>query len=225
MKHLLLLSLFICSVAFAQDPVTKNIGDYHTLKVFNGLHVELKKSGSSKVEIEGAKSDDVVIKNSDGVLKIRLQFPDSFTAEGVRIVLYYNKPIQVLDANEGAEIHSEKTIKQKQLEVKVQEGAKIITAVNVDYLTVKSVTGGLIKLSGSTGNQNVEATTGGIYEGYELKSDHASVTAASGAQVRVTASDFLDARVRFGGNIYYMGNPETLKTKKVIGGSIKPASH
>ena len=225
MKHLLFVSLLICSVAFAQEPITKKVGDYHTLKVYNALHVELKKSSSSKVEIMGAKSEDVVLKNSDGVLKIRLQFPDSFTAENVRIVLYYNKPIQVLDSNEGAHIVSEKTIKQKQLEVKVQEGAKIICPVKVDYLTVKSVTGGLIQLSGSTSNQNVEATTGGIYEGYELKSDHASVLSASGAQVRVNASDLLDARVRFGGNIHYMGNPETLKTKKVIGGVIRPASH
>lgn len=225
MKQLLLVSLLICSVAFAQEPISKNVGDYHTLKVFNGLHVELKKSGGSKVEIHGAQSEDVVVKNSDGILKIRLQFPDRFTAEGVRITLYYNNPIQVLDANEGAEIISQKTIKQKQLEVKVQEGAKIITDINVDYLTVKSVTGGLIKLSGSTSNQNVEATTGGIYEGYELKSDHASVTSASGALVRITAADLLDARVRFGGTIYYQGNPETLKTKKVIGGTISKAIH
>ena len=110
MKNLLLLSLLICSVAFAQEPITKTVGDYHTLKVFNGLHVELKKSSTSKVEIIGAKSEDVVLKNSNGILKIRLQFPDSFTAEDVRIILNYNKPIQVLDANEGAHIISDKNI-------------------------------------------------------------------------------------------------------------------
>lgn len=225
MKNLLIVSLLICAVAFGQEPITKKVGDYHTLKVFNGLHVELQKSGSSKIEIQGAKSDDVVIKNADGVLKIRLQFPDSFTAEGVRIKLFYNQPIQVIDANEGSEIISDKTIKQKQLELKVQEGAKIITDVKVDYLTVKTVTGGLIKLSGSTSNQNIEANTGGIYEGYELKSEHATANSSSGAFVRVTVSDLLDANVRFGGNIYYQGNPKTLKTKKVIGGKILPAQH
>ena len=38
-------------------------------------------------------SKDVSIKNVDGILKIRLHFPDSFTAEDVKIVLYYSNNI------------------------------------------------------------------------------------------------------------------------------------
>jgi hypothetical protein len=155
------------------------------------------------------------------VLKIRLHFPDSFTAEDVKIVLYYSKNIDVLDANEGGTIFSDVTINQQHVEVKVQEGAKIYLDVDTKHLTVKAVSGGIIELTGATQNQNVEATTGGIYEAYELQSQQAIVTAASGATVEVNANEILDAKVRFGGNIYYIGTPEVLKTKKVIGGVIK----
>jgi len=221
MKKLTLLLVFISTISFAQENITTKLGDFHTLKVYNGLTVELQQAKTAKVEITGSQSKDVSIKNVDGVLKIRLHFPDSFTAEDVKIVLFYTKNLDVLDANEGGTIFSDATINQQHIEVKVQEGAKIYLAVKTKHLTVKAVSGGIIELTGSTENQNVEATTGGIYEAFELQSKQAIITSASGANVEVNTSEILDAKVRFGGNIYYKGNPEVLKTKKVIGGVIK----
>ena len=220
MKKITLLLILISTIGMSQETITTKLGDFHTLKVFNGLTVELQKAATSKVVITGSQSEDVSIKNADGVLKIRLHFPDSFTAEDVKIVMYYSKDIDVLDANEGGEIFSNETLKQQHLEVKTQEGAKINLAVNTKHLTVKSVSGGIIELTGVTENQTVEATTGGIYEAFEMQSKQAIVTAASGANVEISISEILDAKVRFGGNIYYKGTPEVLKTKKVIGGKI-----
>lgn len=222
MKKLTVLLILSCSLLFAQESITKNLGDFKTLKVYNGLTVELQKSSTSKIEITGSKSENVSVKNSNGILKIRLKFPESIMVEDVKIKLFYSKEIAVLDANEGAEIFSEEIINQQHLEVKVQEGARIDLSVEVKYLTVKAVSGGFIKLKGATKNQNVEATTGGIYEGYNLQSSEAFVTSASGARAEVKTSEILDAKVRFGGTIYYKGAPEVLKTKKIIGGTIKP---
>lgn len=221
MKNITMLLFLACSMVFGQETITKKLGEFNELKVFNGLTVELKKSNESKIEISGSQSKDVTVKNSNGILKVRLQFPESFIAEDVRIVLFYNDNIDILDANEGATIISDNTIKQQHLEVKVQEGAKIYLAVNTKHLTVKSVSGGLIELSGSTENQNIEATTGGIYEGYKLISKQTIAVAASGATTEVYTTEILDAKVRFGGTIHYKGTPEVLKTKKIIGGVIK----
>ena len=221
MKKLIVLLVLISTVGFSQEKITTKLGDFHTLKVYNGLTVELQKGETSKVVITGSQSKDVSIKNVDGILKIRLHFPDSFTAEDVKIVLYYANNLDVLDANEGGTIFSDTTIKQQHIEVKVQEGAKIYLAVDTKHLTVKAVSGGIIELTGATENQNIEATTGGIYKAFELQSKQTIVIAASGANVEVKTSEILDAKVRFGGNIYYKGTPEVLKTKKVIGGVIK----
>lgn len=221
MKKLSLLLVLTCSMVFAQEQITKNVGDFNTLKVFNGLKVEIQKSNSSKIEITGSQSEEVTVKNSNGILKIRLKFPDSFTAEGVKILLFYDTSITVLDANEGAMIVSDEKIIQQQLEVKVQEGAKIKAQVDIKYLVVKAVSGGNIKLSGSTQNQTIEANTGAVYEAYDLESKQTVVVAASGANVKVNTTEVLDAKVLFGGTIYYRGNPEVLKTKKIIGGTIK----
>ncbi|SDW09058.1 Putative auto-transporter adhesin, head GIN domain [Lutibacter oricola] len=221
MKKLILVFVLISTIGFAQESITKNLGDFNQLKVYNGLDVELKKGSESKIEITGSQAEDVTIKNSNGTLKIRLKFPERFTSDDVNIVVYYSKDIDILDANEGAEIFSEEKIKQSHLEVKVQEGAKIDLDIKVKHLEVKCVTGGIINLEGKATNQTIEATTGGVYDGYNLQSITVMVTAASGAKAEVDAKELLDAKVRFGGNIYYKGTPETIKSKKIIGGTIK----
>ena len=220
MKKLTLFFILVSAILFAQEPITTNLGDFNTIKVYNGLTVELQKSTSPKIEISGPKANDVSVNNSNGTLKIRLKFPKGFIAENVKIVLYYNKDIVVLDANEGASIISDETIKQQHLEVRTQEGARIKLAIDTKYLVVKSVSGGYIMLSGTTENQTVESTTGGIYSGFDLESKQAIVLSSSGANVEVTASELLDASVRFGGSIFYKGTPEILKTKITIGGTI-----
>jgi len=221
MKKLALLLTLSCTILFAQESITKNLGDFNTIKVYNGLTVELQKSSTSKIEISGMKSEEVSVKNSNGILKIRLQFPEGFTSEDIKIILYYNSNINVLDANEGAKIISDAIIKQQHLEVKVQEGANIKLRVETKHLVVKAVSGGVITLTGATENQTIEATTGAIYNAYDLQSKQTIVTAASGATVEVKTSEVLDAQVRFGGTILYKGTPEVLKTKKIIGGTIK----
>lgn len=221
MKKLAVLLTLTCSIIFAQEPITKNLGDFNIIKVYNGLTVELQKSKTSKIEISGPKSEDVTVKNSNGILKIRLKFPESFVAEDAKIIIYYNSNINVFDANEGGKIFSKEVVNQQHIEVKVQEGAIIEMPIKTKHLVVKAVSGGFIELSGVTQNQTIEATTGATYKAFNVQSKQAIVTAASGARAEVKISEVLDAKVRFGGTIYYKGTPEVLKTKKIIGGTIK----
>ena len=220
MKKLTVLLLLISATLFAQEPITTKLGDVNELKVFNGLTVKLVKSSSAKIEISGSQADDVSIKNADGVLKIRLKFPESFIAEDANIVLYYANNIAILDANEGAHIISDEVINQQHLEVKVQEGAKINLDVQIKHLSVKTVSGGIITLTGNTDNQTVEANTGGIYYGFDLQSKQTIVNSAAGSTAEVRASEILDAKAQFGGTILYEGSPEVLKSKTVVKGTI-----
>ena len=52
-------------------------------------------------------------------------------------------------------------------------------------------------------------------------SDNTSIRAGSGAKAEVNAGETLNAKVSFGGSIFYKGNPEVIKDKKVAGGIIK----
>jgi hypothetical protein len=219
-KKLCILFLGCTSFIFAQER-TQNIGDVNEIKIFNGLSVEIQRSDMAKIELSGKKTDDVMIKNINGKLKLSLKFPELFNPDQVKIIIYYNQDLKTLDANEGSAINSDEKIDQVNLNIKTQEGAYINVPVDVKYLTIKAVSGGSIKIRGKAANQDVEVTTGGVYEAYELISEYADVVAASGGKAEVTVSNLLDAKVRFGGNIYYKGNPEKVNTRKIIGGHIK----
>lgn len=209
----------------SQSTVNQNLGDFTTLKVFNGIEVELIKSNEQKIEIRGKKSEKVTIKNVDKTLKLTLPFslkPENNSADGEVIVkLFYSSNIDVIDANEGATITG-KDINQEKLVVNSQERALINLVVNTKYIEVKTSSGGIIKLSGTTKHQDVNLDLYGVYHGFNLKTENTStVKAGTGAKAEIFAGETLTAKVSFGGSIFYKGNPELIKDKKVIGGIIQ----
>ena len=226
MKNLLFIcALMLSFITFSQSIVSKNLGDFTTLKVYNGIEVELIKSEEQKIEITGEKSEKTKIKNVNNILKISLPFslkPDNNSAEGkILVKLYYNKNIAIIDANEGSTITG-KDFNQEKVEVNSQERAFINLVINVKHLEVRASSGGIIKLSGEAKNQNVDLDLYGIYHGFNLKTiNNSTVRAGTGAKAEVLTGETLNAKVSFGGSIFYKGNPEVIKDKKVIGGIIK----
>ena len=226
MKKLVLLTiLFVAFLTNAQTKVTKNLGDYTTLKVYNGIEVELIKATEEKLEITGEKSEMVKIKNVNNTLKLSLPFsikPADNAANGkVLIKIYYKNNIDVIDANEGATITG-KDFNQDKIEVNAQERAFINLTLTTKELKVRTSSGGIIKLSGTTNNQEVDVDLYGIYHGFNMKAAQKSaVKAGTGAKAEINADKKLKATVSFGGSIFYKGNAEVIKDKKVIGGIIQ----
>jgi len=222
MKNSVTIILLFFTVSFtAQTAITKNLGDFSILKVYNGIHIELIKSNEQKLVITGKKSKKVTVRNSRNTLKIALKFPETLANDNVSIQLFYKNPIIIIDANEGASITA-KEFNQLQVEVKAQEGALINMVLTVKHLTVKSVLGGVVKLSGTTKNQTIETGNKGVYHGYKLITTGVSIVKSSlGGKTEISVGETLDAKVSFGGSIFYKGNPEVLKTKKVLGGIIE----
>ena len=222
MKNSIITLLLITSISsFSQKIITKKIEDFYKLKVYNGIRLELLQSNESKLEISGDKADKIKIKNTEGILRVSLRFPELLAGDKVNVKLFYNKDIQTIDGNEGSKIIG-KGINQTHLEVKAQEGASIKLEIKTKHLKVKSVTGGVVNLSGTSKNQDIELDLYGVYHGYNLfTSNSSSVKAGTGSKAEVNAGETLLAKVSFGGSILYKGKPEVIKNKKMAGGIIK----
>ena len=52
MKKVILVLMLISTVGVAQEKVTMNVGDFHSLKTYRGLQVEMIRGKDSKVIIE-----------------------------------------------------------------------------------------------------------------------------------------------------------------------------
>lgn len=220
MKRILTILFLTTSICFSQEKVTSEVGDFNELKVFNGLDVILRKGETSKIEITGNKADEVVYKNVNNRLKLSMRFPETFNADEVDVVLYFTDELKLIDANEGSHITSKHVFTQNSIDLKAQEGAFINVELDVKYLTVKSVTGGHVNTSGKATHQDVDANSGASYKGYDLDTERSVVVSSSGAYVQVNVTELLTAKVRFGGTIYYKGNPEEIDQDKFAGGTI-----
>ena len=224
-KRIFTCALFISLITTAQTTVTKSLGDFNIIKVYNGIEIELIKSADQRIEIIGDKSKKVKIKNVNNILKLSLPFslnPSENIADGeVKIKLYYSKNINIIDGNQGATITA-KDFNQDNIELNADQRAFINITTITKHLTIRASSGGIIKVSGTAKNQEVDVDLYGIYHGFNLKSiGNSTVKAGTGARAEVTAGEALSAKVSFGGAIFYKGNPKVVKDKKVIGGIIE----
>lgn len=219
-KIVTLLILAISSSVFSQRMIENNVGDFHKIKVFDLIEVNLIQSDEDKIIIKGLNVDDIKWTNNDGVLKLRMQLDKKFTGEDTFIEVYY-KDIDVIDGNEGAKIVCNELIEQNRIELRTQEGARIIAGLDVEYAEMRAVTGGILEVSGLAENQTVTLNTGGIFDGRELKTMASEVKISAGGEAEVYASESIDVNVKAGGDVDIFGNPKKVRKKTLVGGSIR----
>lgn len=220
MKTITLALLCISSLLNAQGKIEKSLGEFHELKVYDLIEVNLVKSNENKINISGENTEDVVVINKNGVLKIRMNLKESFDGNKTHVTLYY-KNIDVIDANEGAYIFSDDPFKQFDLELKAQEGGLIKLKLETSFLDVKSTTGGNIEAKGTAKKQKISLSTGGIYQGEHVNTEQTEVSIVAAGEAYVKASKLVDVKIRVGGDVYIYGNPEKVNESKALGGRIK----
>ncbi len=215
-----LIALFMTAIAFAQNPITKDVGDFTEVKVYDRIVVNLVKSDENKVVITGDDASQLEVINKEGTLKIRMELDLIFDGNKTFVHVHY-KDLKIIDGNEGAVITSNELIEQDNIEIKMQEGARIKVGLNVKKAEMRAVTGGIIDASGIAQSQDVTVNTGGVYEGRELETENTEVFVQAGGEVEVYASKIADITVRAGGDVDVYGKPESVKRRRTFGGRIR----
>lgn len=217
----LLVSFFALQSLVGQDAtVTKDLQAFTEIKGFDGLSINLIQSDVNKAVITGANSKKVAIVNKNGVLKLRMKINKIFSGYRTFVDLYYTEKIVVIDVNEDAKITATETIKQDVLELKAQEGGELDITAEVEQLLIKTVTGGIIKTTGTSDLQDVVINTGGVYKGKELKTKFSTINVNAGSKAEIYAFDYVKATVKAGGEVLVYGDPTKMDEKTVFGGKI-----
>ncbi|MFQ6600501.1 head GIN domain-containing protein [Flavobacterium sp. C3NV] len=219
MKKLIIgAAILFVQMSFGQ--VTKELGEFDTVKVYDKLSVKVVQSSENKVVIKGAREAELEAVNKNGILKLRMPFPKLLSGNDLQVTLYY-KHIELIDANEGAAVTSDGTIKATSFKVSAQEGAKINVDLDVDKLKVSSVSGGEITATGKAANLDASLGAGGYFLGSKLATSQTKVSVSAGGKADVNASTLVDAKVSAGGSIYIYGKPKQINQKTVFGGKIE----
>ena len=219
MKRLYIFFTLIHLAVFSQNQINKTLGEFSTLKVFDLINVELIKSDTNRIIISGKHSSDVKIIQNNDLLKLRMSTKNMFNGSETQIKLYYTD-LDVIDANEGAIVTSHDPIKQYELTLKTQEGAKITALSETKILNIKSLTGGVITVSGSTEKQKITLRTGGVYLGSNVVSQYSDVSIKTGGEASVKTEEDLNIRIFSGGDVFVYGRPKKINQKRLIGGRV-----
>jgi len=212
--------LFITTTCFAQNPIEKTTGEFSELKVYDLIEVELIKGDIDKIVITGKNAAAVLVNNKNGTLKIKMKLEEAFDGNKTKVKLYYTN-LDVIDANEGAYIHSEDIIKQFEVDLNAQEGGKISVKLDTKYVNIRAVTGADIIASGLAIHQDISIYTGGDYDGETLITEFTDVSIRLAGTANVNATKKVTAKVRAGGDIFIYGNPDRIDESRVLGGRVK----
>ena len=219
-KFIFLLSIALSFSLSAQDTIEKSVGEFSTLKVYDLINVKMIKSDENRAVIVGDNRKEVQIINKNGKLKIRMNLEESYDGNNTVVKLYYTS-VEVIDANEGAKITVEDPIEQFEIDLKTQEGGEITAQLKTTYANMRAVTGGIINVSGSSKNQDISIYTGGVFNGEDFKTQQTEVSINAAGEAYLNASEYVDVRIKAGGDVYIYGNPKKVDESKVLGGRIK----
>lgn len=211
----IIFGFFVVLSQVAYSQISKNFGDFNSVKAYDRINVTLVKSSENRVEIKG---DDVEIVNKNGELKIRMIPTKIMQGDKVFVTVYY-EDIDEIQASQGSKISSE-DLESKKLSITSNEGSVLNLYVDTHLLNVKANSGGIINISGTAETQDVLVNSGASYNGEDLKSEVTSVTTNAGGNAEIYASKTINATTRAGGNIEVYGSPKNRNTKNVIGGRI-----
>lgn len=218
MKKLVIIAFVLLS-QLTNAQVSRNLGDFDEVKVFDKINVKLIFSSENKVVITGDRADEVETVNKNGELKIRMPFPQLLSGNNIVVKLYF-KNIESISASEGSYVSSETDFEQTILNLNSKSGAEINININVDKVNVKANAGGIIELSGKATNQDVVITSGGILKAKDLHTTQTSISVSAGGNAEIQATTLVDAKVKAGGAVYIYGKPKQINKEVFIGGTI-----
>ena len=211
MKHTFLLTtLLITFFSFSQNQTNRDPGDFHKLQTYDLLKVNLIKSNENKAVISGKHTGNVVIKNKNGELKVRMGVEKRLSGSETKVDLYY-KNIYRIEAKEGSFVFSKDTIIEPSLFIKSESGARVSLKVNTSDLVSRALSGGKITLTGTARHNKVDAYTGGWVSVKNLTTQTTKVFIKAGGVVDVYATALLELDLKAGGeaNVYH-------KTSKIV---------
>ena len=216
-KVLIIAFVFLSQITTAQ--VTRNLGDFDEVKVFDKINVKLIAASENKIVVTGTRADELETVNKNGELKIRMPFPKLLSGEDITVKLYF-KNLESIAVSEGSYVSSENDFKQTSLDLNAKSGGEIKLTIVVDKVSVKVNSGGIVSLFGTAENQEVVITSGGILNAKELATSQTTISVAAGGKSEIHASILVDAKVRAGGSIFIYGKPKQINKEVFIGGTI-----
>ena len=195
---------------------------FHSVVVSSGIVAELILSRNEAIEseFENADEEDLIVEVVDSVLKLRMK-TGKYKDSDLKVRIYYNKDLQMLEANGRAQIWSDEDIYfDRNLSVKLYNGREIRFILFCDSLNASLSQGSIIYLKGKARFLQVKVNTKATFSGYEFETQEAIANASSAGVAKISVSHSLKAKASTKGFIGYVGEPTKVDQKTSLKGEI-----
>ncbi|SMO93081.1 Putative auto-transporter adhesin, head GIN domain [Saccharicrinis carchari] len=213
--------LIFVQISSAQREI-RQVGNFNSIKVANGLDVYITQQNERGVEIEASKGQihRIITEVKGETLHVYVKGSFKWNLKDTRKV-YISSPIfKNITANGGADIHGTTAIKAENLNLECNGGADIYLSVYTNNLNLNCTGGADMLIEGTTEKLTASASGGADINAKKLKAKHATVSASGGGDVEVFASESLTANASGGGDVNYSGSPKMKQINESGGGDV-----
>ena len=236
-----LLGVLVAGFTFAQSEETRSLSSFSRISANEGIDVFIKKGDKEEARIVSRNIDleDVLTDVSGSRLKIHL-YGDNHRNVDVEVYVTY-RSINAISVSSAASLRAEgqvetngdfdvdvssagsleASIKAEELSLDVSSAGDAELTINVDEIEADVSSSGDIEVEGTARMVDVEAASAGEYDGYDVESEEADVSASSGGTIKISVSEKVDARASSGGTVRYKGSPRYVDVSSSSGGSIR----
>ena len=219
MKKIIYLMALVVLPNLLSAQTERKIGDFQKLSVYDGINVELIKSDTNRVEINGKNTAYIVVKNKNGDLKIRLSVERRFSGNRTKVSVFY-KSLYSIISHEGANVFSKDTINQADLNLKANSGSRQNMIVKLNTLQATATAGAKINIKGLAKYQELSATTGAEIMASKVENEEANVVSTTGALIDVSTTKDLKVNSKIGGIINVHTKTDKITEKISVGGAV-----
>ncbi|MEP6700159.1 MAG: head GIN domain-containing protein [Bacteroidota bacterium] len=233
----LLLSFFVIAITgnivLAQKAINdpnaekRTVSSFHGIDVATGIELTLTEGSGEEVAVSASSTefrDKIITKVDNGILKIYYETKlgsvnKKKESKDLKAYVSY-KTLDMLNANTGAEVKINGTLKSAYLDLKANTGALVNGEVDINTLKVSQNTGSKVTLSGRADKLDIDGDTGSKFKGEEMSTSNCNITVSTGAMVSVKAEKELQIKANTGGIVKYKGNAVIKEIKTNTGGSV-----
>lgn len=243
MKRLFLLLIIIasCDAAPVRDTANRKLSSFSKISVGEGIEVILQKDSVEGVtiETENIAVEDVLTEVDGGELRIHLE-GDNHRNVDVKVYVTY-KMLNGVSVSSAASISAKEKItagedfeigassagdlalevQAEDVEVNVSSSGEANLTVTASTLEANVSSAGEISISGFADYAEVQTSSSGEFNGLDFSADEAELQASSGADIKVTVNERMNARASSGGSIRYKGAPSVTDADSSSGGSVR----
>lgn len=225
MSKIFAVFLFLFSLTwfecYAQNRITLEVEPFRELVVSGRIDVELIHASSGEMSITSTNGQPELVEVTFRNEELKLKVPTRINKDdNISIRLPYTE-LSRIKALAGARINSARDLSVETIELEAGTGGKIELSVSAEKIVAHITQVSDIILYGKAKSQQVSVNTGGNYLAYDLECSETNIRVGSGSQGKVKASAMLDATANTKGYIGYMGDPEIVQTKAILGGKIE----